>query len=126
MEYVVWRVGEQVSVGPVRVGSFAAIHTPETNPHMLRIEVDDKIIAYSGDTEWSDDLIALADGADLLICESSTFALKIKNHLDYQTLMQHRNELRCGRLLLTHMSDEMLRQLPVETETATDGLVIRL
>jgi ribonuclease BN (tRNA processing enzyme) len=126
MEYVAWRVGDQVSVGSVRVGSFAAIHTPETNPHMLRIEVDDKIIAYSGDTEWSDDLIALADGADLLICESSTFALKVKNHLDYQTIMQHRDELRCERLLLTHMSEEMLRQLPVETETATDGLLIRL
>jgi phosphoribosyl 1,2-cyclic phosphodiesterase len=50
----------------------------------------------------------------------------VKSHLDYQTLMQHRKELRCRRLVLTHMSDEMLRQLPVETETATDGLVIRL
>jgi ribonuclease BN (tRNA processing enzyme) len=126
MEYVSWRIGEQVNVGSLRVRSFAAIHTAETKPHMLRIEVDSKIIAYSGDTEWTDDLIALAEGTDLLICESSTFALKVKNHLDYQTLLQHRNELRCGRLVLTHMSDEMLRQLPVETETATDGLVIRL
>lgn len=126
MQYVSWRIGEQVTVGSARVTAFAATHTAETNPHILRIEVDSKIIAYSGDTEWTDDLIATADGADIFICESSTFALKVKNHLDYQTLMQHRNKLRCGRLLLTHMSDEMLRQLPVEMETATDGLVIRL
>jgi ribonuclease BN (tRNA processing enzyme) len=126
MEYVSWRIGEPVSLGSIRVTSFAAVHTPETKPHMLRIEVDGRIIAYSGDTEWTDDLITLADGADLLICESSTFALKVKSHLDYQTLLQHRSELRCERLVLTHMSDEMLRQLPVETETATDGLVIRL
>jgi ribonuclease BN (tRNA processing enzyme) len=126
LEYVSWRIGEAVNVGSLRVTSFAAIHTAETKPHMLRIEIDGRIIAYSGDTEWTDDLIPLADGADLLICESSTFALKVKNHLDYQTLMQHRSELRCRRLLLTHMSDEMLRQLPVETEAAADGLVIEL
>jgi ribonuclease BN (tRNA processing enzyme) len=37
----------------------------------LRIESPAGVLAYTGDTGWSDDLAALADGADLLLCEAT-------------------------------------------------------
>ena len=63
-EYFEFAEGEQLAVGAVGVRGFPVVHTPESQPHALRIEIDGKVIAYSGDTEWTDALIAVADGAD--------------------------------------------------------------
>ncbi|HUF65843.1 MAG TPA: MBL fold metallo-hydrolase [Gemmatimonadaceae bacterium] len=127
MDFIEWAESGQVSVGELVVRTSAVVHTPATQPHALRVEVDGCVIAYSGDTEWTDALIPLAEGADLFICEASTFAIAVENHLSYQTLMAHRERLRCRRLLITHMSDDMLRVLPVEgAEAAEDGLTLVL
>lgn len=125
--YFEYAEGELLEVGAVRVQAFAVKHTPESHPHALRIQVDDKVIAYSGDTEWTDTLITVADGADLFICEATTFATKVENHLNLRTILERRTELRCRRLLITHMSDEMLTRLPMEgVEAAADGAVLEL
>jgi hypothetical protein len=43
------------------------------------------------------------------------------------TLKSHLSELRCKRLLLTHMGTDMLQRLPLpDFEAAYDGLVITL
>jgi ribonuclease BN (tRNA processing enzyme) len=76
----------------------------------LRVVCEDKIIAYSGDTEWTDELIELAKGADLFICEAYVFERSIKYHLSYAALAQHRPRLGCRRLVLTHMSADMLNR----------------
>jgi ribonuclease BN (tRNA processing enzyme) len=113
-------------IGPLAVHSHKAIHTPGTHPHSLRVEWDGKVLAYTGDTEWTEDLVRAADGADLLVCESFTFEKK-KNHLDYQNLLARWADLRCRRLILTHMSDDMLSRLPdIGIEWAEDGKQISL
>ncbi|CAN5316342.1 MBL fold metallo-hydrolase [soil metagenome] len=127
MDFIEWVDGDEVPVGDAAVRTSRVVHTPETQPHALRVAVDGCTIAYSGDTEWTDALIPLADGADLFICEASTFAVQVENHLSYETLMAHRGQLGCERLLITHMSDDMLRMLPVEgAEAAEDGLTLVL
>lgn len=114
------------AVGPLVVRSYPALHSPGTHPHILRVEVDGKVIAYTGDTEWTAALIQAADGADLLICDCFTVE-KNNNHLDYQTLRARRRELRCRRLILTHMGEDMLARLPdIEFEWAEDGKQIAL
>ena len=122
--------GERNMVGPLIVGSFPVLHTPGTHAHALRVEVDGRVLAYSGDTEWSDTLLEAAAGADLFICEAYTYDRKQRNHLDYITLASRRQELGCRRLLLTHLSDEMLaRRELVESEdvvVADDGMCVRL
>ncbi|NVM27000.1 MAG: MBL fold metallo-hydrolase, partial [Desulfobacterales bacterium] len=56
------------------------------------------------------------------ICEAYFFEKNIKYHLGYRTLMEHREELGCGRLIVTHMSDDMLGKLQsIEVEYAEDG-----
>ena len=96
-------------------------------PHGLRIEYAGKVIAYSGDTEWTDTLPEIASGADLFICECNFFDIQAPGHLDYETLRAHRAELECERIVLTHMSEAMLaRAGEIELEAAADGMAIEL
>jgi ribonuclease BN (tRNA processing enzyme) len=98
-------------------------------PHGLRVEYAGKVIAYSGDTEWTDTLPEIARGADLFVCECNFFDTKAPGHLDYRTLMQHRPEIECERIVITHMSDGMLARVDVgdvELEAAADGAVIQV
>ena len=85
------------------------------------------MIAYSGDTEWTATLCEAAHGADLFVCEAYTFDRKLRYHLDYQTLLAQRQELGCRRLVMTHLSDDMLGRLAaLDIEAAEDGKVITL
>ena len=47
------------------------------------------VIAYSGDTEWTDVLLEVARGADLFVCEAYFYDKRVRNHLSYTTLRQH-------------------------------------
>jgi ribonuclease BN (tRNA processing enzyme) len=112
-------------LGPARVTAYPVVHTPQTMPHGLRVEYAGKVIAYSGDTEWTDTLIELAAGADLFVCECNFFDKQAPGHLDYETLRKRRPQLECERLVITHMNDDMLaRADEVEFEAAADGSVI--
>ncbi len=113
--------------GPARITAFPVRHTPGTNPHGLRVEYANRVIAYSGDTEWTDTLPEIARGADLFVCECNFFDTKAPGHLDYETLMQRRPELECERIVITHMGEAMLARVnegKIEFEAAADGAVI--
>jgi ribonuclease BN (tRNA processing enzyme) len=104
-----------------------ARHTAETNPTALRVEVDRKVVAYTGDTEWTEDVSKIARGADLLIAESYYYAKSVKWHLNYQALAARRGTLGAKRVILTHMSRDMLAHAAeVPEECAHDGLVVTL
>jgi ribonuclease BN (tRNA processing enzyme) len=112
----------QLSILPVRV-----VHGSGAPSYAVRIESSGKVIAYSGDTEWTDTLKTVADGADLFICESYFFEKQMKNHLNYRTLMGHHAELGCKRIILTHMGDDILNHPDqIELETARDGMEVIL
>jgi len=104
-----------------------ARHTAETNPTALRVEVDRKVVAYTGDTEWTEDVSKIARGADLLIAESYYYAKSVKWHLNYPALAARRGTLGAKRVILTHMSRDMLAHAAeVPEECAHDGLVVTL
>ena len=116
-----------ISVGNVSLRPVPVTHVPESDPHGVRVEVGGKLIAYSGDATWSSALPELAHGADLFICEATNFSTDDPAHLCYRTLMAHRRELECKRIILTHFGDETLAHLDeVELERAEDGLELEL
>jgi len=116
-----------IEVGPARVTGFAVVHASGATPFALRVVAEDRIVAYSGDTEWTNALIELADGADVFICEAYVFERSVKYHLSYATLAEQRSRLRCKRFVLTHMSADMLnRRGEVEAELAEDGLTLTI
>jgi len=127
MHFLEWHDRRKEAVGGISVTPFEVVHASGAPPFALRLEVDGKTIAYSGDTEWTDALAAAAEGADLFICEANFYDKGVKFHLDYETLIAHRDELHCKRLVLTHMNLEMLARLPsLDVEAAEDGMKIVL
>lgn len=77
----------------------------------LRIEVGRRLLAYSGDTEWTDALCRIAEGADLFICECYKPAGAPVYHMSYGTILEQRARLGAKRIMLTHMSDAMLERI---------------
>lgn len=67
----------------------------------FRLEAESRSLVYSGDTDESDSLVALAQGADLLILEAS-FPSKVPGHLTPAEAGRLAARAGVGRLLLTH------------------------
>lgn len=119
--------GNEQDVVGITITPFAVVHASGAPAFALRAAWDGRTVAYSGDTEWTPVLVEAADGADLFICAAYYFEKRVPFHLDYQTLRTHLPELRTRRIILTHMSQDMLDHLgEVETERAEDGLTIEL
>jgi len=117
---------------PARIGSlsvtpYQVIHASGDVPYALRIVCEGKVIAYSGDTEWTDVLLSVANGADLFICETYYFDKSIKYHLNYHTLKERQADLGCKRTIITHMSNDVLSRLDsIDLEYAEDGKQISI
>ncbi len=127
LEFVELAEGAATVVGPLSVTAYGVAHSSGAPSYALRVACEGKVIAYSGDTEWTDSLVQAAREADLFICEAYFFEKKVRYHLDYQTLIDHRAELGCRRLILTHMNDDLVRRLEdVDIECAEDGKCIGL
>ena len=111
-----------LEIAAVSITPFGVVHASGAPPFALRIGADGRTVTYSGDTEWTDSLLEAARGADLFIAEAYFFDRAVKYHLDLATLLKHRAELDCRRLIVTHMSEDMLRRRDgLAVETAEDG-----
>ncbi len=93
----------------------------------FRVDCEGKRVAYTGDTAWTDTIREIAMNANLLVSEAYFYEKPIKYHLSYLTLVEHLKEMNPGRVLLTHMSGDMLSRLgEVEVEIAEDGMVVEV
>jgi ribonuclease BN (tRNA processing enzyme) len=116
------------SFGAVTVTPFPVVHGASGGPFLAyRIEAEGRVIAYGADTEWTENLIPAARDADLFIAEAYTYDRIVKNHLSLVTLEAHLPEIRPKRLVLTHMSDDMLGRLDaLDYMAASDGMIVEL
>jgi len=121
-------VEHTVRLAGVKITPFPVHHDNLGGPFFAyRLEVEGRIMAYTGDTEWTDTLIAVGRDADLFIAEAYFYEKKVKLHLDLATLIEHLPTIKPKRLILTHMSEDMLAHLSdVPYEAAADGKVVLL
>lgn len=118
---------KETELGGALVSALPVKHVAESDPHGLRVRVGDTVVAYSGDAIWSDDLARIAKGADLFICDASYFDHDDPSHISYRTLMAHREELDCRRVVLTHLGAETLARIgELELEHAVDGATLAI
>jgi ribonuclease BN (tRNA processing enzyme) len=112
-----------MQVTPIRVK-----HDDRAGPCLAyRIESEASTLCYSGDTEWTDALIDAARDADLFICECYMYEKLRKSHMTLTVLRQHLPAIGAKRVILTHLSEDMLAHLAdVEFECAGDGLVVEV
>ncbi len=127
INYVELTVGEANDILGLTVTPYAAKHTPQTDPTALRVAVDDRIVTYSGDGEWTPDLSEASRGADLFIAECYFHSRAVKGHMSYPDIQQQRDRFAAKRMILTHLGPEMLANRgSVDEQCAEDGLVITL
>ncbi len=109
-------------INSIDVAYFPVIHSPESNPHGLRVSMNGKVLAYSGDTEWTETLIPLAEDADLFIVECYNYKGELKFHMNYELLLRNLYRLTAKRIMLTHLGNDMIeRQNELELEVCQDG-----
>ena len=120
--------GEARSFGEIKVTPYPVVHGESGGPFLAyRIEAEGRVIAYSADTEWTETLIPAARDADLFIAEAHYYDRIVRNHLSLKTLEAHLPEINAKRLVLTHMSDDMLGRLDqLAYVAADDGMVVEL
>jgi len=121
-------IGKRTAVGTMRVTAFHVQHDDRAGPCLgFRFEAEGKVIAFSGDTEWTATLIDIGKQADLFICEAYTRDKPIATHMALSSLERHLPQIRPKRLVLTHMSDDMLaRRAELPFDTAEDGMIVEL
>lgn len=99
-------------------------------PYALRLSLDGRTVAFSGDTEWVDGLVGIARDADLFICECYAFDKKAPYHLSWNELSARLPELTAKQVMLTHMNTAMLHAGASLDQPgvrlAEDGLVIEV
>jgi ribonuclease BN (tRNA processing enzyme) len=117
-----WRFANvEIRSARVRHGS------PPESYHGYRMTLDGKVLAYSGDTEWTDGLIELGRDADLFVSEAYVYEKPVSMHLAYRQLVEKLPLIRPKRLIITHMSEDMLhRGAAVAHETAQDGMIVEI
>jgi ribonuclease BN (tRNA processing enzyme) len=98
-------------------------------PESLAYRVEDrqaKAMVYSGDTDVSDNLVALAKGADLFICESAVpDELKETGHLTPALAGEAARRAGAKRLVLTHLYPECDEvDLRAQAAVAYDGPIV--
>jgi ribonuclease BN (tRNA processing enzyme) len=127
VQFIELREHSPTSVGPAVVTAYPVVHACGAPPYALVVDYAGKRIAYSGDTEWTQALVEAGRDADVFVCEAYFYEKKIKYHLDYATLHAHRDQFGAGRLVLTHMSRDMLdRRDEADVLCADDGLILTI
>ncbi len=120
--------GDSVSIGSIKCLALEVLHCIGSPPLGLRFEIDGKVLAFSGDTEWVEALVPLAENADLFICECTGFSMPVRLHLNWRTIEANLPRLKAKRLLLSHLGPDSLAHIDelraTGADVAEDGLVI--
>lgn len=114
------------SYGDVELCALPVIHSEGANPHGLRFKWNDRILAFSGDTEWDEGLIDLTSGSDIAILECFNYKSESPGHLSYQTILKNEKRINAKEILLTHMNTETLGTDNLKFRKLSDGLEIPL
>jgi ribonuclease BN (tRNA processing enzyme) len=93
-----------IEIGPLRVTTEHMVHPVETFGY--RLEHAGRTLAYSGDTGPTNELVTIAAGTDVLLCEASFVDgpdLPTGLHLTARQAAEHAVRADVGELVLTHL-----------------------
>jgi ribonuclease BN (tRNA processing enzyme) len=130
LNFVELRQRQQADVAGIKVTPFEVSHPSGAPPYALRFEVDGRMLAFSGDSEWVEDLVDAGRQADLLIIECYGFDTDVRYHMSWRTIEKNLPRIGAQRVLLTHMNASMLENrhhvTTPDVMCAEDGMVIEI
>jgi ribonuclease BN (tRNA processing enzyme) len=101
--------------------AFPVEHYSRGTDFGYRISAAGKTIVFSGDTAWTDILVKQTKGADLFICECSSFTTPLEKHMSHRDLERNRDRLGARQSLLVHPGEDEL-----VFELAYDGMRLEI
>jgi ribonuclease BN (tRNA processing enzyme) len=120
--------GDVVEIGELRLRFARSVHPVPTVS--TRIELDGRVLVYSGDSAGGPDLVEIARGADLFLCEATWTGGSAGRppgiHLTAGEAGAVAEESGVGRLLLTHLAGATDRDLALREARATFGGPVEL
>jgi ribonuclease BN (tRNA processing enzyme) len=123
-------VGCSTNVLGHTVTTTEVVHYSGAPSTALAISDGQKRFAYSGDTEWVEALVTVADGTDLFVTECYGYSGELTGHVTWEVLKPRLPDLRARRIMLTHMSPSMLERVGEARAAglliAEDGLVVEV
>ncbi len=126
LEFIEVEPGKPLSVNGIDILPFPVPHQKQPQSFGCVIEAGGRKIVYSGDSGWTDELVARSQNADLFLCECSYFSTHTATHLNYAQISQNRLRFGAKRIVLTHLGEEVLaRREEIDMELASDGMVIK-
>jgi ribonuclease BN (tRNA processing enzyme) len=127
LKFIEVQSGNRLSVGGIQINPFHVPHQRHPPSFGCEIETGGRKIVYSGDSGWTEELVAHTQNADLFICECSYFDTPAPSHLNYSQIAKNLEHFAAKRIVLTHLGEEILqRQSDVDIEMAYDGLAVTI
>jgi ribonuclease BN (tRNA processing enzyme) len=110
-----WRVEEMAPGARIMRNGFEirtaeVVHPCGAPATAVRLSAEGKSFVHSGDTEWTDALVDIAKGADLLFLECFAYE-PTPTHLHYAILAEKRALFDARRIVLTHLGPRMLEHV---------------
>lgn len=125
IKFETYATEKMIQFGDVQITPYPAVHSPLTNPHSLRIVADGKAVSFSGDTQWSDNLVRVSMNADLFVCEASTWKSEVRFHLSVKSLLAQLHRIQVKRIVLTHLGEDALKHRhEIPLTIAEDGMIL--
>jgi len=109
VRYEEFQAGPEATIDGIKLQAFTGSHPSGSLSAALRLGIDDKCIAFSGDTEWVEDLVPCAADADLFLSECYAPTQGIRYHLNWETLIENIDRLTAKQIVFTHMNADMLQ-----------------
>jgi len=103
------------------INTTEVVHASGAPSTAIRLSDGRSVLAYSGDTEWTDALLPIADGADLFIIECYEYARMVSGHITWTVLQAKLAMLGARRIMITHMNPSMLERIE---EARAAGLLV--
>jgi ribonuclease BN (tRNA processing enzyme) len=126
--FVEMTAGTPLDLAGTRIDAFEVSHPSGAPSHALRLACGGKTLAFTGDTEWVESLVACGQGADLYIMECYAFDGPVRYHMSWQTISANLGRIGAKKVMLTHMNESMLANLHKAEAPgivlAEDGLVV--
>lgn len=122
--------GDPHEILGLSVDTIEVVHPSGAPSTAVRVSDGKRVLAYSGDTEWTEALIRVADGADLFVIECYEHSRRVPGHLCWTTLRQRLPDFRARRVMITHMNVTMLERVDEARAAgllvASDGAVVEV
>jgi len=120
--------GEPAELLGLTIRSAEVIHRSGAPSTAVRLSDGESVLAYSGDTEWTDALLPIGQGADLFIVECYEHARLTTGHMTWSVLKERLADFHARRVMITHMSASMLAHVEdargAGVLVAEDGLML--